>query len=484
MLLRITEINNVINEVVWGLPALILMIGTGLYLSAATGWFQFSQTKLWFNETFGSMFSSKKKSPASGISPFQATTTALASTIGTGNIVGVATAIVAGGAGAVFWMWVSAFLGMAVKYSEIVLAVSFRKKAQDGTYYGGPMYYIEQGLGKGFKWLSVLFSVFAIAACLGAINLNQSNSIAAAISGFGVKPLYTGIAVAFVTGLVIIRGIKGIASISEKLVPLMALFYLAGGLFAIFSDYGNIGDTFMLIIKQAFSFKAAGGGTAGYMMMKAVRMGFARGIFSNEAGLGSAPIAHAAADAKDPVWQGFWGVFEVFVDTILICSITAIVIINSGLHDSGLNGAALTAAAFGKYYGSAGSMFLSISIILFALTSILGWYYYSEQCLRYLFHDNKLVSKVYKSIYLLLIVVGAQSELTFVWSISDTLNGLMAIPNLIAVISLSDIVIYLTKRYIRMNRKKKNDTSFAKPGGLSTHPRTAHQTNRGKHGYN
>lgn len=453
MLSLILDINNAVKNAVWGMPALILIFGTGLYYSVSLKFFQLRYARVWLKHTFGCFFNKKNTRETSGISSYKASATALASTIGTGNIVGVATAIVAGGPGAVFWIWVSAFFGTMIKYSEILLAVCFRQKDKNGKYFGGPMYYIEQGLGQGFKWLSVIFCVFAVFSILGTSNLNQSNSIAAAAGIFGVKPIFAGLAAALITSLVIVRGIKGIANVSAMLVPFMACFYIAGALYTILAGFNSLANTFMLIFRRAFSLNAAGGGIAGYTMMNALKTGFSRAVFSNEAGLGTASIVHAAADAGNPVKEGFWGIFEVFVDTMVVCSLTAIAIINSGLYASGLNGAALCTAVFSKHLGGAGGLFLSLSIIMFALSTVLSMYYYGEQCLFYLFHGNKKVSDIYKIIYLLLIIVGSECSLTFVWSISDTLNGLLIIPNLIAVISLSDIVICLTKRYLKNEKR-------------------------------
>jgi AGCS family alanine or glycine:cation symporter len=377
-------------------------------------------------------------------------TTALAGTLGTGNIVGVATAIVAGGPGAVFWMWISAFFGMMTKYAEVLLAIKFRKQSKDGRYLGGPMYYIEHGLHK--KWLAVLFAVFCAIASFGIGNMAQTNSIAQAMeNAFGVNELVSGVVTAIIIAVIIIGGVKRIAQITEKIVPFMAIVFIIGAIVALMIKFENIPSAFCMIFDQAFCLRSVGGGVSGYVMMNAFRFGFARGIFSNEAGLGSAPIAHAAAETDSPVKQGMWGIFEVFADTIVMCTLTTLVIITSGLWDSGLNGIALTSAAFGASFGGLSTYFISISTVFFAIATIIGWSYYGERCIEYIFKSKGFIL-LYRIVFVLLIIVGATTSLTLVWDVSDTLNGLMAIPNLIGIIGLSSIVFSTTKEHYK-NKK-------------------------------
>ena len=451
----IQNANDYVNGLVWGPPMLVLIVGTGIFLTFATKVFQVSKIKVWWKGTFGQLFKKTAKVDDSNISPFQAVTTALASTVGTGNVVGVATAIFAGGPGAVFWMWVSGFFGMMTKYSEVVLAVKYRETDANGAYHGGPMYYIQNGLGKNMKWLAVIFAVFGTFATFGIGNMTQSNAIAASLKEvFNVPQLATGIIITSIVALVIIGGIKRIASVTEKLVPFMCIFYVIGGIIILIINAKMLGGAFSLIFSNAFSMQSVGGGVMGYVIMRAMRYGIARGVFSNEAGLGSAPIAHAASRNKDPVQQGLWGVFEVFVDTIVICTLTALVIISSGLYAGDIKGVPLVMASFSNTYGSFGGVFVAIGILTFATSTILGWSYYGQQCLGYLTKNNKVWDLAYKIIFSLLAIVGATGGLTFVWDVADTLNGLMAIPNLIALLLLSKVVFNLTKEYL--NRGNNN----------------------------
>ncbi len=372
----ISNINSVINNFVWGPYMLVLLVGTGIFITIATGFFQVTKISLWFSKTFGSL--TKKRVAKENITPFQAVSAALASTVGTGNIAGVATAIVAGGPGAVFWMWVSAFFGMMTKYSEVLLAVHFREKDENGIHYGGPMYYIEKGMK--VKWLAILFALFGAFASFGIGNMTQSNSIAGALQSFSIPPLVTGIVFAVLAGLVILGGIKRIATVTEKLVPFMAVLYFVGAVVLLILNIAKIPEAFSVIFSSAFNVKSVGGGVMGYGIAQAMRYGVARGVFSNEAGLGSAPIAHAASDSNNPAEQGLWGIFEVFVDTLVICTLTALIVLTSGLYTSGdLSGAALTANAFEAGFGRAGNVFLSVSLICFAFSTIIGWSYYGER---------------------------------------------------------------------------------------------------------
>ncbi|MDR2729986.1 MAG: sodium:alanine symporter family protein [Treponema sp.] len=458
----IVKANDTVNSLVWGPPMLILIVGTGIFLTIMLKFMQVSKIKNWWKATFGFVFSRKirEKSADSNITPFQAVSTALASTVGTGNIVGVATAIVRGGPGAVFWMWVSAFFGMVTKYAEVVLAVKYREIDANGTHHGGPMYYIEKGLK--MKWLAVIFAIFATFATFGIGNLTQANSIADSMNtSFKIPLILTGIIIALLTGLTILGGIKRIAQVTEKMVPFMAVFYVIGSVIIVVANISNLPAAFSMIFAGAFNTRALEGGIMGYVIMKAMRFGVARGVFSNEAGMGSAPIAHAASSEKDPVKQGLWGIFEVFVDTIIICSLTGLVILTSGVVSFAANtgitgfiggpfsGADLTMAAFSATFGPAGGIFVTIGILLFALSTILGWSYYGQQSLGYLTKNNKTWDWIYKAIFTALTIVGAIGGLTLIWDIADTLNGLMAIPNLIALIILSGVTFNLTKKYFK-----------------------------------
>lgn len=447
----ITSVNNFLNGIVWGPYMLVLLVGTGIFISLRLNLFQITRIRLWCRGTFGAL--REKAEKGANITPFQAVSTALASTVGTGNIVGVATAIVAGGPGAVFWMWVSAFFGMMTKYAEIVLAVKFREVSKDGMHYGGPMYYIEKGLK--CRWLAMVFAALGALACFGIGNIAQVNSISTTINKtFGVSQLAVGIVVAAIVFLVVVGGIKRIAQVSEKLVPFMAIFYLIGGLVVIVLNAPKLPAAFGAIFSGAFSVESVGGGVMGYAITRAMRYGFARGVFSNEAGLGSAPIAHAASSTQEPVKQGLWGIFEVFVDTIIICTITALTIITSGLYNGGLDGAPLTLAAFERTLGPFSGYFVTIAMICFALSTILGWAYYGERCVAYIFGGNKLADYIYKALFVALVVVGAVGGLKLVWDISDTLNGMMAIPNLIALLALNGVVVKATRDYLRGGRRK------------------------------
>ena len=446
----ITHWNGVINGIVWGPPMLALLIGTGILLTVRSGFVQVRKFGTIMKHTLGSLFTpDAHKKDESGVTPFQAVATALASTVGTGNITGVATAITLGGPGAVFWMWVSAFFGMMTKYAEVLLAVHFREKNERNEWVGGPMYYIEKGLG--WKWLAVIFAVFAAVASFGIGNIAQSNSIANAVNEtMGINPLITGIIVAIGAGIVILGGIKRIAQVTEKLVPFMGLFYVVLGVATLVMNFGNLPEAFRLIFYCAFNPDAALGGATGYTVMLAIRYGFARGVFSNEAGLGSAPIAHAAANTNSPVKQAFWGAFEVFFDTFIICTITGLVVVSSGVWTSGLEGTAVTIAAFSSSLGNIGAWGVTIGTILFAFSTILGWSYYGEKAIEYLFKGTSMVGVVklgYRVAFVLMTIFGAVGSLKLVWDIADTLNGLMAIPNLIGLVALSGIVVKLTKEH-------------------------------------
>lgn len=436
------SVNSTINNIVWGPPILFLIVGSGIYLSVSTKFFSITKLGYILKNTFLKMFS--KESHGEGeVTAFQAVATALAATVGTGNIAGVATAIALGGPGAIFWMWLAAIVGMTTKFAEVVLAVNYREKTSDGRFVGGPMYYIQNGLK--WKWLAYIFAAFGALASFGIGNMVQSNSVAASLQAtFDINPWATGVVLAIITALVIVGGIKRIGAFTEKLVPLMAAIYIIGGIVIIIANASKVPGALALIFGNAFTGHAAVGGFAGATLAQSIRFGVARGVFTNEAGLGSAPIAHAAATTDHPVRQGLWGVFEVFADTIIICSITALTIIVSGLWDSGISGAALTTAAFDAGLPGGGYI-VAIGIALFAYSTIIGWEYYGERCLEYIFGPKSIMP--YRILWIPMIVIGAIGGLEELWALADTLNGLMAIPNLIGVLFLSPVVFKLTKEF-------------------------------------
>jgi len=436
-------LNSWLNGIVWGPPMLILIVGTGIILTWQVNFLQVRHFAYIMKNTLMKIFD-KEQLTKNEVSPFQALSTAVAATVGVGNIAGVATAIALGGPGAIFWMWVSAFFGMVTKFAEIVLAVKFREKAPDGTWAGGPMYYISKGLN--MKWLAIAFAAFGALASFGIGNMVQANSVAAALyTTFGIDKLATGIVLAVITGVVIIGGLKRVVAFTELLVPFMAVFYIIGALTIIVLRFSMIPAAFGLIFSHAFSPAAAVGGFAGAAVRNAIRFGIARGVFSNEAGLGSAPIAHAAAKTDHPVRQGLWGVLEVFLDTIVICSLTALTILVTGVWETGKSGPALTTLAFNEGLPGLGGYIVAISITLFAYSTVIGWSFYGEKCVEFLFGGQ--AGRIYRYIYLPFIVVGAVGGLTLVWDIADTLNGLMALPNLIALLALSGTVVSLTKEF-------------------------------------
>ncbi len=451
----IENINTIVHDALWGPFMLALMIGTGIYFTVRLRFFQVSHFFHWMKAT---IFSLRKGSSAQkgAITPFKALSTALASTIGVGNIAGVATAIVAGGPGAIFWMWVSAFFGMMTKYAEVVLALHFRKRNDRGEWVGGAMYYIEYGLK--MKWLACAFAVMLIIATFGMGGMAQANAFAGSVkAAFGIDPSISGIVLVIFVGAVIVGGLQRIASVTSVFVPVMSVFYMLGGIALLFIFRNNLGNAASQIFTSAFNLKSAGGGILGYGILTAMRMGISRGVFSNEAGLGSAPIVHAAADVKHPAQQGMWGIFEVFVDTIVVCTMTALIILSSGVvgavDSSGelVNGAALTALAFNKAIPVWGNIFLSVAIFFFALATIIGWSYYGEKALHYLFGQKGMGKKgalIYRLCYLVALVIGSSLSLDLIWKISDTFNAMMALPNLFAILMLSGLVSRLTKDYL------------------------------------
>lgn len=451
VLYYVEQINNAVNSVVWGPPMLAFFIAVGLYFSVKMKFFQIFKVRLWLKETIGSLFSKKNNKKANGISPFEAAMTVLAGAIGTGNIVGVATAIALGGPGAVFWMWVAAVLGMMTIFAENILGVKYREKSQDGKYVGGPMYYIEKGLK--CKWLAIIFSIMCIFASFGIGNMTQINAIAVSMNTyFNIPPVITGLTVAILVGTIIFGGLNRIASVTSKIVPIMSLFYIIGGLIVIILNYKNIPHAFSQIFKGAFGINSLYAGGIGYAMKSAIKYGVSRGFFSNEAGLGSSPMVHASADSNDPYIQGMWGIFQVFVDTILVCSITALSILTTGVHTQENDGAMMSVSAFRYVFGNYGEIFVSLSIVMFAFATLISWAFYGERSIEYISSKSNIV--IYRSIYLIIILFGAVMELELVWSISDTFNALMAIPNLIAVIFLSKEVITLAKdKYLNSHKK-------------------------------
>ena len=459
----VSDVNSAINGFAWGPIMLLLLVGTGIYLSIRTGFIQVRRFGRIMRDTVGSLFRKSDKDHGNNLSPFQAVTTALAGTVGTGNIAGVTGALFVGGPGAVFWMWVSAFFGMCTKYAEIALSLKYRVKDKNGAYHGGPMYYITNGLGRNWKWLAIIFAVLGGLASFGIGNIAQSSEIAGAVNGlFGVKPIVTGIVLAVIVGIVVLGGVKRIGQVTSYLVPFMAIFYILCGIIVIILKIGEIPAAFAAIFKGAFSFESVGGGIFGYAIMTAMRQGVARGVFSNEAGLGSAPIAHAASSTEEPVEQAMWGVFEVFIDTIVICTITALTVIFSGVLDTagGLDAFASKGEAAVTAFniilpGTIGGIIIQISLILFALSTILSWSYYGHSCWAYISNNNKAVGFIYKIAFILVCIVGASGSGTLMWDISDTLNGLMALPNLIALLPLAGVVAKLTKDYFNKTPLRK-----------------------------
>ncbi len=463
------EINGLINAWVWGPPMLALIIGTGIYMTIRTRFFQVTNAKEVSSKTFAAIFKKsgvRTTKDKKAISQFQALSTALAATIGTGNIAGVATAITIGGPGAVFWMWVSAFFGMMTNYSENVLGIYYRKRNIKGEWTGGAMYYLKEGLHKSKRLhrlagpLAALFSVFCVLASFGIGNMTQVNSIAGAMKdAFGIPHLATGLTVAILASLVIIGGIKRIGTVAEMIVPFMAFAYVVGAIVILVVNIHQLPHVFGGIFAGAFGFEAAAGGFAGSALKQAITMGFKRGVFSNEAGLGSSVMVHSASDVKEPVIQGMWGIFEVFFDTIIVCTLTAFAVLSTGVAgslDAGgslITGVPLVSAAFSHGFGSFAGKFVSLAVLLFAFSTVLGWSFYGEKAMEYLFGTGATI--IYKVLFICFIVVGATMNLHLAWDISDTLNGLMAIPNLIGVLALSSTVFAITSNYF--SRKKKKD---------------------------
>ena len=497
MLDKITEINGSINSVVWGMPGLVLLIGTGILMTFVTKWFQVSHIGHWWKNTIGSIFKKNvigHRKEKGTISPFQALCTALAATVGTGNIAGVASAICIGGAGAVFWMWVAAFFGMMTNYSENVLGMYFRRKNQFGEWSGGAMYYLQDGLGgkKGCKWigriLAVLFSIFTMLAAFGIGSMGQVNKIVAnVVSAFDIKALsdvalYTsgdttvtmyhlviGVVVMALTAAITLGGLKRIANVAEKIVPVMVVLFVVGSIAIIGVNYANILPAFKAIFVNAFCPEAFVGGGVGVVISKVVTQGFKRGVFSNEAGLGSSVMVHSNSSVKEPVKQGMWGIFEVFADTMIVCTMTALVVLTSGGLDGGVfnvltgevakgyTDATLVGGAFNQLFDFGigfGEKFVAVAMFLFAFTTVLGWSHYGSKAWEYLFGAKTVV--IFKIIHVITVIFGAILTSSLAWDISDTFNGLMMIPNLIGVLFMIPLVVKITKNYVDRKVKKKD----------------------------
>ena len=463
MLQTIEAVNSAVNNFIWGVPAMICIIGVGLYLSIRTRFLQIRKFPYAIKTTIGRVFR-KREASDGAMTPFQAVCTALAATVGTGNIAGVAGAIAIGGPGAVFWMWISAALGMCTKFSEVTLAVHFRETNARGELIGGPMYYIKNGLGKNWRWLAALFSLFGVLTVFGTGNATQVNTITTAINSallnyhlinedaVSTSNLIIGIIIAILVATVLLGGVKRIGRVTEKLVPFMALIYIVLSLGVILLNLNRVPSVFASIVEGAFSPASVTGGVVGSFFLS-MKKGVSRGIFSNEAGLGTGSMAHACADTKKPVKQGFFGIFEVFTDTIVICTLTALVILCSGtpVGYGEAAGAELTISGFTSTYGNWVSIFTAIALCCFAFSTIIGWGLYGARCIEYLLKEKSI--KPFMVAYSLVAIIGATADLGLMWSVAETFNGLMAIPNLIALFLLSGTVARLVKQYFETEGK-------------------------------
>ncbi len=435
-----------VNGIVWGPMMLVLILGVGLFLSIGLKLMPILKIGTGFKLLWSGRTAASGDEKEGEIPPFQALMTAMSATVGTGNIAGVATAIFLGGPGALFWMWITALIGMATKYSEAVLAVRYRETDEEGQHVGGPMYYIKNGLGKNWAWMGVLFAIFGACAGFGIGNTVQSNSVADVLhANFAIPTWVSGLVMAVLVGAVLIGGIKRIGHVAGALVPFMAISYLVAGLVVLGINSHLLPQALDLIFTHAFSPIAAQGGFAGAAVWAAIRFGVARGVFSNEAGLGSAPIAHAAAQTHDPVRQGLVAMLGTFLDTLVICTITGLVIVSSGAWTGGESGAALTSQAFATALPSLGNYLVAIALAIFAFTTIIGWSFYGERCVEFLFGIRAVMP--YRILWIIAIPLGATLSLDFVWLVADTLNAMMAIPNLIALALLSPVVFKLTREY-------------------------------------
>lgn len=463
----ISFLSGPLNDFAWMYTFLPCAILGGFYLTIRNGGIQFTKFGHAMKNTVGKIFH-KQEAGEGAVTPFQAVTTALSATVGTGNIVGTSQAIALGGYGAVFWLWLAALVGMITKYSEIVLAIKFRERDSKGDWVGGPMYYISKGMGKNWKWLAVLFAAFAALASFGIGNMSQVNSITGsvinAVSAFtpvssGVElalKWVLGIFMAILVAVILIGGIKRIGSVTEKLIPFMSVFYIIFTLVVVITHIGNVGDAFVKIFSTAFTPQAVFGASTGIVLRQTIIWGLRRSAFSNEAGLGSAAIAHAAAETKGPVNQGLYGIFEVFIDTIVICTLTAMALITSGI-DLGFGtkpGSELITAALATVFGQKfAALFVAIALMMFAFSTVLGWSLYGTRCVQYLFGSKGV--KVFQVLFVLVVVVGCVAPLSVVWDVADTFNGLMAIPNFIGLFALSGVVAAETKKYFRNSENLK-----------------------------
>ncbi len=482
----ITKVNDSINGFVWGMFGLVLLIGTGILMTCLTGCFQVTRIKHWFKHTLGSMFTKKvmgHTKEKGTISPFQALCTALAATVGTGNNAGVAAAICVGGAGAVFWMWIAAFFGMMTNFSENVLGIYYRRRNKNGEWSGGAMYYLSDGLGrkKGMKVparvLAIVFSIFTLLASFGIGAMGQVNKIVANVAsafpvaslasvevlgGISLYNVILGVLVMILAGMITLGGLKRIANAAEKIVPVMVVLFVIGSLVIIGINYASILPAFGAIFKGAFTPIAAIGGGIGVIVKKVMTQGFKRGVFSNEAGLGSSVMVHSNSNVKEPVQQGMWGIFEVFADTMIVCTMTALVVLTSGAYNlqtgeilAGYTDATLVGGAFNTVFswGNIGSRFIAVAMFLFAFTTVLGWSHYGAKAWEYLFGAK--TTYIFKLIHLVTVFLGAVMTSSLAWDISDTFNGLMMFPNLIAVVALSPLVMKITKNYVARKIKNK-----------------------------
>lgn len=444
---RLMLLVNSLNQIVWGKYMLLLLMGTGVFLMMRLRLKPFTHPLLLIKKTLGSLF---HQSRGDEVTPFQAVSTALAGTLGVGSVVGVTTAISMGGPGALFWMWISALLGMVIKYAEVVLAMHYRMRNEDGSYTGGPMTTLEYGCHLPF--LGILFALLCIFASFGIGNLTPANTIAQTLQTYvPISSFWIGIGLFIIVGWIILGKNDRIMRINEVMIPFVSIIYIVACIYLLILHGDRLSSAISSIFTSIGNISSMFSGVGGYMISKAMHYGITRGIFSNEAGMGSAPIAHASVTNIHPVEQGFWGIFEVFFDTIVVCTITGLVVLTSDYMDSGLLGAALNIACFSEGFGKLGGIVFAISIVSFAIPSIIGWYYYAKECIHYLWKGNFML-RVYQAIFLLCLIQGACMELPLVWEIADTLNGCMAIPNLISLIILSKVVVKLTKEYMDRER--------------------------------
>lgn len=454
----LNELFTTLNDIVWGVPMIVLILGTGLYLQFRLGFMPI------FKIPYGFRMIWRSRSPGAKdkgeISPFAALMTALSATVGTGNIAGVATAIAVGGPGALFWMWMTAFVGMATKYGEVVLAVKYREVDDKGEHAGGPMFAIKNGLGKHWRWLGTAFAIFGGLAGFGIGNMVQANGIASAVhTAFGVETWVTGVVLVVLTGAVVLGGIKRIGAVAEWLVPFMCICYILCVAVVLYAFADRIPDAFATIFVQAFNPTAATGGFLGSTVMMAIQKGVARGIFSNEAGLGTAGIAQAAGTTSNPVFSGLIGMMGTFIDTIVVCTMTGLAIMVSGVWTSGANGAVLSSQAFEAAMPGVGKYLLAASLAVFAFTTILGWAYYGEKCWEYLV--GTVCEKPFRLLWTVAVFFGATLSLDFAWLVADTLNALMAIPNLISLLLLSPVIVSLTREYFANGGAQPDETGSA-----------------------